>query len=67
MVEWNVNIRNLAIAKKLKIVFKKQNREVEVQGSARIFISPSFIRQITDVFKTWNTSISQCYHILEDI
>ena len=52
MVEWNVNIRNLAIAKKLKIVFKKQNREVEVQGSARIFISPSFIRQITDVFKT---------------
>lgn len=45
IVEWNVNIRNLAIAKKLKIVFKKQNREAEVQGSERyLFPHPSLDR-----------------------
>lgn len=47
IVEWNVNIRNLAIAKKKikKIVLKKQNREAELQGSKRyLFPHPSLDR-----------------------
>lgn len=37
IVEWNVNIRNLAIAKKLKIVLKKQNREAECKAVKDIY------------------------------